>query len=64
MRTPETITLPVASEQYGFDNEQLMRRSAEQAFQDLRSDVVENRHKSNRDSSLAIRRFQFLLMGA
>ena len=64
MKSPAVVTLPVAAEQYDGNDEQVMRRTVEQGFQDLRSDVVDNRSKTDKDSSLALRRFQFLLMGA
>ena len=64
MKSPAVVTLPVAADQYDGNDEQVMRRTVEQGFQDLRSDVVDNRSKTDKDSSLALRRFQFLLMGA
>ena len=64
MKTPQSITLPVATLEYNQFDEQTMRRSAEQYMSDLRDDVASNQTKSGKDSSLALRRFQFLLMGA
>lgn len=57
-------TLPVARPEYDGENEQVTRRTIEQALQDVTSVVEGNRNKTNKLSSLALRRFQFLLMGA
>jgi hypothetical protein len=63
MRTPQTIKLPSAEMTYRQNDEQVMRRTAEQAMENLRSDIHDNMTKSNTVGSLALRRFQFLLMG-
>ncbi len=57
-------TLPVANKEYEQQNEQVARRTIEQSLQDISSTVEGNTNKTNKDSSLALRRFQFLLMGA
>jgi hypothetical protein len=57
-------TLPVARPDYDAENEQVTRRTIEQALQDVTGTVEGNRDKTNKLSSLALRRFQFLLMGA
>ena len=57
-------TLPVARPEYDSENEQVTRRTIEQALQDVTTIVAGNRNKTSKPSSLAIRRFQFLLMGA
>ena len=56
--------LPVASGQYDAENEQISRRTIENSFQDLEAKVDGNTSKKSKPSSLALRRFQFLLMGA
>jgi len=61
---PRYTTLPVSSPEYDPQNEQVTRRTIEQALQDITSDVEGNTNKTNKNSSLALRRFQFLLMGA
>jgi len=63
MKSPESPNLPVASQEYVYQNEQTMRRTTEQYLQDLRTDVVTNQDKKGKQGSLALRRFQFLLMG-
>jgi hypothetical protein len=63
MRTGETFTLPKAKNDHDLLNELTMRRTVEQHLQDLRTDVVEIRDKTDKQASLANRRFQFLLMG-
>ena len=64
MRTSETIRLPqVHGIEFDPSDEQLMRTTVEQTFQDLRGDVVDVRDKTDKAASLALRRHQFLLMG-
>ena len=57
-------TLPVANKEYEQQNEQVARRTIEQSLQDISSTVEGNTNKTNKNSSLALRRFQILLMGA
>jgi hypothetical protein len=57
-------TLPVATREYEQQNEQVARRTVEQSLQDISATVEGNTNKTNKDSSMALRRFQFLLMGA
>lgn len=57
-------TLPVATRDYEQRNEQVARRTVEQSLQDMSATVEGNTNKTNKDSSMALRRFQFLLMGA
>lgn len=64
MRSAQNIKLPSAENEYSADGERIMRRTAEQALEDLRNDIIDTRNKSDSPSSLALRRFQFLLMGA
>jgi len=64
MRSPETISLPQPLQQYEQMNEQMARRAIEQAIQDLRSDIIQNRSQLDSEASNTLRRHQFLLMGA
>lgn len=64
MRSSEALTLPRVESQYVRSNEEVNRKSIVQAYQNLRNDVIEVRNTSDRESSLALRRHQFLLMGA
>ena len=64
MRTSEVITLPRAENAYSIDAEQILRRTIEQTFQDLRNDVINVRDNTDKLASLAVRRHQFLLLGA
>jgi|TARA_R110000744_G_scaffold367208_2_gene476579 hypothetical protein len=56
--------LPLASVEYDQRNESITRRSIEQVLQDVKSDVDLAKTQGDKDGSLAMRRFQFLLMGA
>ena len=63
---PQSIVspLPLASEEYEQSNESITRRSIEQTLQEVKSDVDLAKPQGDKDGSLAMRRFQFLLMGA
>lgn len=63
MRTSETTTFPIAGSEYSNENERRHRRLVEQAFSNLRIDVIENRDMVNKPASLSLKRHQFLLMG-
>lgn len=58
------LTLPVPSNEYDRFNEALTRRSLELEIQELRSEVLRAKLQSDSPGSLAMRKFQFLLMGA
>ena len=64
MASFRSIPLSLPSEEYDRENEQTMRRTIELALQDIESDVLIAKTQSDKPSSLAMRRFQFLLMGA
>ena len=64
MRTGTTFTIPIASPEYNEINERTTRRTIEQRFEDIRFDMIDSRDKLTSTSSLPLRRFQFLLMGA
>jgi len=64
MASVKTIPLSSPSEEYDRENEQTMRRNLEIALQDIENDVLIAKTQSDKQSSLAMRRFQFLLMGA
>jgi hypothetical protein len=56
--------LPVAPQEYDRTNEQTTRRTVEQNAQDIEARLDRSIRKIDKLSSLSIRRFQFLLMGA
>ncbi len=62
MKTAQIPNLPIAADES--TNEQTLRRSVEQYLQDLRGDVVALENQTSRVATLALRRHQFLLMGA
>ena len=64
MRSQELLTLPTCRPQFDPTNEQTMRRTVEQGYQQLRDDIAEVEVSGGKPSSLSLRRFQFLLMGA
>ena len=64
MRTSEVVTLPVALKLYDQSNEQITRTTVQQIFASLHSDIRANRDGQDSTASLALKRHQFLLMGA
>jgi hypothetical protein len=56
--------LPVATADYNPNNEQVSRATVTQTLEEMQSDIASNTKKTSKESSLALRRFQFLLMGA
>jgi|TARA_R110000803_G_scaffold77760_1_gene142627 hypothetical protein len=59
-----SVPLPVPAAEYAQENEALTRRTIEFAFQTLENDVELAKTQGDKPGSLAMRRFQFLLMGA
>ena len=55
--------LPIPAQEYDAENERLNRRTIELAFQVMENDVQLAKTQGDKDGSLAMRRFQFLLMG-
>jgi len=64
MAQSRVIPLPVAPQEYEANNEATTRLSIEQSLQEVKNDVVLAKTQGDKDGSLAMRRFQFLLMGA
>lgn len=64
MRSPENLNLPAKGPQYNQQDENLFKKAIEDMHQQLRSDVIANRDHIYKQSSLALRRHQFLLMGS
>ncbi len=64
MAQSRVIPLPTAPQEYEENNEATTRLSIEQSLQEVKNDVVLAKTQGDKDGSLAMRRFQFLLMGA
>tara|TARA_R100000773_G_C4205085_1_gene106271 strand:+ start:564 stop:767 length:204 start_codon:yes stop_codon:yes gene_type:complete len=58
------IPLPLASPEYNESNESITRRTIEQALQDVNAEVGTLKKMQQSVVSKAVRRHQFLLMGA
>jgi hypothetical protein len=56
--------LPVPAPEYDVANEAITRRTLEQALDLIENDVELAKTQGDKSGSLAMRRFQFLLMGA
>jgi hypothetical protein len=56
--------LPVPTPEYDVNNEATTRRTIEQAMDQIENDVNVAKTQGDKSGSLAMRRFQFLLMGA
>jgi|TARA_R100001530_G_scaffold31668_1_gene24865 hypothetical protein len=59
-----SVVLPTANTVYDFQNELTMRRTLERSFADVQDNLNEVTTKVGKEESLAMKRFQFLLMGA
>jgi hypothetical protein len=57
-------TLSSAPSEYEERDESVSRRTIEQNFQDIGSDIHAVKVQADRDSSLSLRKYQFLLLGA
>ena len=53
-----------APEQYQEYDESMSRRTIEQNFEDVSSDIHAVKIQADSDSSLSLRKYQFLLLGA
>jgi|TARA_B100000683_G_scaffold277128_1_gene333976 hypothetical protein len=56
--------LPVPLPDYDNQNEAITRRTIEFAFDQIETDIDAAKKRDDKTTSLAMRRFQFLLMGA
>ena len=64
MAKSKTTPLPLAALEYEQQNESITRLTIQQALQEIENDVTLAKTQGDKDGSLAMRRFQFLLMGA
>ena len=64
MATRRTVPLPTTTSEYSQENEAVARRTIEFTFQTLENDIELAKTQGDKTGSLAMRRFQFLLMGA
>ena len=64
MSGTKTTTLPVPSQGYDAQNEATTRRNLELLIDQMENDLLVAKTQSDSSGSLAMRRFQFLLMGA
>ena len=56
--------LNIPPEEYEQEDEGISRRTIEQNFQDVSSDILATKTQTDNDSSLSLRKYQFLLLGA
>ena len=56
--------LDIATPGYEEEQEAIFRRTAEQNFQDIANDLHSIKIQADKDSSLSLRKYQFLLLGA
>ena len=64
MASVRTNPLPSPPEEYSAENERTLRRTVEFVLQNIETDILLAKTQGDKDGSLAIRRFQFLTMGA
>lgn len=58
------LPLNVATTEYEEENERVTRKTIEQNFQDVASDLHNVKTQNDRDGSLSLRKYQFLFLGA
>lgn len=63
MKAARIANLPTAPDELEPEEEQVMRRTVEQYMASLHDDVSDQQNQTSAPSSLALKRFQFLLMG-
>lgn len=56
--------LSVPPSEYEEYDERLSRKTIEQNFQEVSSDIYAAKTQDDKDSSLSLRKYQFLLLGA
>lgn len=64
MAEQRSTPLPTPTAEYSPENEAITRRTLELSFQTISNDIEIAKTQGDKPSSLAMRRFQFLLMGA
>lgn len=64
MAEQRSTPLPVPLREYSQENEALTRRNLEFSLQTIANDIELAKTQGDKSGSLAMRRFQFLLMGA
>ena len=64
MTARRNTPMPLPRQEYDYENEAEFRRTIEFTFQTVENDVQLAKTQGDKDGSLAMRRFQFLLMGA
>ena len=64
MADKSLIPLPVAPEEYSVLDQSNMRSGLEGTILDIHVDIAGAKRMKNKESSLSIKRHQFLLMGA
>jgi precorrin-4 methylase len=64
MPQSKVVPLPRVTPEYDSMNESATRLTIEHTLQEVKNDVVLAKTQGDKDGSLAMRRFQFLLMGA
>jgi len=64
MTSRRNTPMPLANQEYEYENEAIFRRTLEFTFQTVENDIQLAKTQGDKGGSLAMRRFQFLLMGA
>ena len=64
MTARRNTPMPLPRQEYDYENEAVFRRTIEFTFQTVENDVQLAKTQGDKDGSLAMRRVQFLLMGA
>tara|TARA_R100000908_G_scaffold63020_1_gene43098 strand:- start:250 stop:447 length:198 start_codon:yes stop_codon:yes gene_type:complete len=64
MAEQRSIVLPIAPLEYDYNNELTNRRTVERSFREVQDTLNVVADKTDKDASLAIRKYHFMFMGA
>ncbi len=64
MAEQRSIVLPIAPQEYDYNNELTNRRTVERSFREVQDTLNVVADKTDKDASLAIRQYHFMFKGA
>jgi|TARA_E500000305_G_scaffold93369_1_gene81827 hypothetical protein len=64
MAEQRSVVLPIATQEYDYNNELTNRRTVERSFREVQDTLNVVADKTDKDASLAIRKYHFMFMGA
>lgn len=64
MAKQRSVVLPIAGQQYEYNNELTLRRTVERSFREVQDTINVVADQTDKDASLSLRKYQFMFMGA